>query len=364
MQHNKPGLIVVDRHATHREHVAAKLAPLYAVKGFAAMSETLRHARLNLPDAMLIAEERIRGENFSLLKSMRLEPAFATLPVIVLLAEDNPEQAAIALGAGATACLAMRCRVSALAATISSAVGRAVEKRWEVLPELEAAALKCSVAIFRAAAGQIAAGKPITYAEVSTACAPLLAAANSWNIKNILRCVREHDDYTYSHSLRVAVFLSVFGGSIGLSAEDRGVLAIGGLLHDLGKTVIPALLLNKPGRLTEEEFNLMREHVPATLKILERCTGIPRAALIIAGQHHEKLDGSGYPNGLPSARLNELARMAGIADVFTALTDRRVYKMALAPERAFDLMRAEMQHHLDQGLLERFRQMLLDMQLN
>ena len=92
---------------------------------------------------------------------------------------------------------------------------------------------------------------------------------------------------------------------------------------------------------------------------LSKCPGLPKGVSLIAGQHHEKLDGTGYPHGLKGDEINNLARMASIVDVFSALTDRRVYKPPMAPEEAFGLMSNQMVGHLDQGLLGQFREMLL-----
>ncbi|HEX3995558.1 MAG TPA: HD domain-containing phosphohydrolase, partial [Acetobacteraceae bacterium] len=116
----------------------------------------------------------------------------------------------------------------------------------------------------------------------------------------------------------------------------------------------------KPGRLNPAEFEVMKGHVTASMTYLQDCPDLPKGIGIIAAQHHEKLDGTGYPFGLTGSKLNRLARMASIIDVFTALTDRRVYKREMEAETALKLMVDEMTSHLDMKLLGLFRQMLLD----
>ena len=138
------------------------------------------------------------------------------------------------------------------------------------------------------------------------------------------------------------------------------MLASGGLLHDVGKMSIPHEVLNKPGRLTEEEFVVMKGHVDASVHYLMQNPEIPKGVITIAAQHHEKLDGTGYPNRIPGKDLNSLARMAAIVDVFGALTDRRVYKPPMPAEKALGIMKDEMSNHLDGKLLLLFREMLLD----
>ena len=134
----------------------------------------------------------------------------------------------------------------------------------------------------------------------------------------------------------------------------------GGLLHDVGKMSIPHEVLNKPGRLTPAEFDVMKTHVPLTLAYLAKCPDMPKNIVTIAAQHHEKLDGTGYPLGLKGGQLNELARMASIVDVFGALTDRRIYKPPMDAEHALAIMTGEMATKLDQQLLSLFRSMLMD----
>jgi HD-GYP domain-containing protein (c-di-GMP phosphodiesterase class II) len=123
---------------------------------------------------------------------------------------------------------------------------------------------------------------------------------------------------------------------------------------------IPHEVLNKPGRLNPAEFEVMKGHVAASATYLQGCPDLPKGIGIIAAQHHEKLDGTGYPFGLTGSKLNRLARMASIIDVFTALTDRRVYKPEMDAEAALKLMADDMTSHLDVKLLGLFRQMLLD----
>ncbi len=104
----------------------------------------------------------------------------------------------------------------------------------------------------------------------------------------------------------------------------------------------------------------MKSHVAASVTVLDGNDSVPKGARIIVEQHHEKLDGGGYPRGLKGAELNELARMAAIVDVFCALTDRRVYKPAMAADKALDIMVKDMGRHLDQHFLKLFKGMMLD----
>ncbi|CAK0779451.1 hypothetical protein CCP2SC5_80064 [Azospirillaceae bacterium] len=162
------------------------------------------------------------------------------------------------------------------------------------------------------------------------------------------------------HSLRIATLLGYFAKNSGFSKQDQLLLVSGGLLHDAGKMSIPHEVLNKPGRLDPDERKVMEGHVPATTDFLNATEGVPYGVRVIAEQHHEKLDGSGYPKGLKGYELNELARIAAIVDIFSALTDRRVYKPSMPAEKAIDIMEKQMGSHLDMSIFALFKMLLLD----
>ena len=250
-------------------------------------------------------------------------------------------------------------RKSALVNALSQGVNAGVEAEWDNFEPTQKAALKNTIASFNSVADMIHAGEPIPYNDIRDSCAPLVDAVQGGNYKSILSGIYNHDNYTYVHSLWVATFLSLFGNIMGIQGDDLKTLATGGLLHDVGKMFIPHELLNKPGKLDDEEFATMKTHVCCTVDFLDKTPDLPKAVLVIAGQHHEKLDGSGYPHGIKGLKLNRLARMASIVDVFGAITDRRVYKDPVEPEQAMKIM-TNMGDMINQGLLSVFKEMLLD----
>jgi HD-GYP domain-containing protein (c-di-GMP phosphodiesterase class II) len=249
---------------------------------------------------------------------------------------------------------------NSLVAAVSGVVNRSVEREWSSLQPSQRRALVDTLHLFNKLADCIAEGKPILYKAVSDACNPLIQVVASNDFRGMLQGLRDHDNYTYVHSIRVATYLALFGFNLHLSNEEQLLLASGGLIHDVGKTTIPHAILNKPGRLNADERAVMRGHVTATMAYLESCPDLPKGIITIAAQHHEKVDGSGYPLGIAGTKLNRLARIASIVDVFTALTDRRVYKPSLDPEAALNIMVDDMASQLDLKLLGLFRQMLLD----
>jgi len=200
-------------------------------------------------------------------------------------------------------------------------------------------------------------GEPLNVEAAQESCEPLIESIKNQQIHGVLDNVKGHHNYTYVHSLRVATFLSIFGHATGMRGDDMLTLATGGLLHDVGKMVTPQGVLNAPRKLKDNEWDVMKGHVEHSMEILERTPGVTKGMRIIAGQHHEKLDGTGYPLGLKGRQLNDLARMSAIVDIFGALTDVRSYKAAFTPEKAFSILES-MDDGLDQSLVKKFRVVL------
>jgi HD-GYP domain-containing protein (c-di-GMP phosphodiesterase class II) len=146
------------------------------------------------------------------------------------------------------------------------------------------------------------------------------------------------DAYTEEHTRRVAMRTVQVGEELGLSRSRLRMLAIGGLLHDIGKLSVPDEVLAKPGPLTESEFDVVREHPERGRRLLRELGGFDPAVLHLVLDHHERLDGSGYPRGLLGAELNLDARILAVCDVYDALVSERVYRPAWTHEQALALL--------------------------
>ncbi len=336
------------------------LRSLYRLSDYPDCDQALPFLRAAPPDVAIIDEQVAPRGGLAFVRALRADSLFAKTAIIVTSRARAAAVAASALECGADATLSKPYRQSALIKTISSLRNRTVERTWEDLPATQRAALRGTVDVFNGLADTIATGIPPTYNHVIDACQPLVTSIGNNDFRNILSAVNNYDNYTYVHSLRVATILTLFGQASGLDNAALLALASGGLLHDVGKLAIPQALLNKPGALSDAERTLMQTHVTETARVLKTIPAIPATVITIAEQHHEKLDGSGYPNGLQGSQLNELARMATIVDVFSAMTDRRVYRAAMTSEKALAIMSGEMKQQIDQQLLRVFRTILLD----
>ncbi|MDD3172796.1 MAG: HD-GYP domain-containing protein [Herbinix sp.] len=153
---------------------------------------------------------------------------------------------------------------------------------------------------------------------------------NGAHILEMLHGIRNYDDMTYVHSLNVSLICSIFAGWLRFSHEDTRILTLGGLLHDIGKMLIPKEIISKDGRLTTEEFNIVKTHTIKGYQVLKDQPvdiRIKYAALM----HHERTDGSGYPNGFIGEQVDDFAKIIGIADVYDAMTSNRRYRNAICP---------------------------------
>ena len=173
---------------------------------------------------------------------------------------------------------------------------------------------------------------------------------------NALSClgrIREKDSYLMEHSVNLAVLMTVFGKSLQLDKQTMQHIAVGAMLHDIGKILIPDEVLHKPERLTEKEFEVMKQHARLSKELLEQVEGMPQLAVTVAAQHHEKMDGSGYPLGLCGHQISPFGRMAAVVDVYDAITADRVYHQGIPPAAALKKL-LEWGHHLDSSLVRHF----------
>ncbi len=173
-----------------------------------------------------------------------------------------------------------------------------------------------------------------------------------------LIAVSSYDYYTYTHSVDVSIYSIGLGQALGLERNSMERLAEAAILHDVGKSQIDIAIVNKPGRLTSEEFEAMKMHPVFAYEIL-RHNGLSDMVILEAVRdHHEKLNGTGYPKGKPADQISQLARIIAIADIFNALTTRRSYKEALTTFDALKIMRDHMEGELDKELLKAFIYMM------
>ena len=185
------------------------------------------------------------------------------------------------------------------------------------------------------------------------------AAADIGALGAWLAAVRHHHSATFRHSLTVTGNAVMFGLHLGVPTRDLHRLAIAGLIHDIGKAVVPLTILDKPGALSPDEVELVRKHPQIGRELLAASPDMPDEIVQVVAHHHEFLDGSGYPDGLAADALPDLVRIITIADIFTALIEERAYKLAMAKGPALDILAGmAAEGKLDPDLVRAFRTMV------
>jgi putative nucleotidyltransferase with HDIG domain len=168
--------------------------------------------------------------------------------------------------------------------------------------------------------------------------------------------IKERDTYTFQHSVSVCTLLVTFCRYMDMGREVIQEAGIGGMLHDIGKMRVPDNILNKPGKLTDPEFEIMKSHVTLGVDILKQTPGVSTTVMQISGEHHERFAGGGYPSQKKGQEISLLGRMAAIVDVYDAITSNRVYHTGMEPAVALQKLFEWSNYHLDEELVQHFIQ--------
>lgn len=171
----------------------------------------------------------------------------------------------------------------------------------------------------------------------------IVTGKSKYHLLELITCIRDFDDLTFAHSINVALICSVFGEWLHMSEDDKDVLTMCGLLHDIGKIMIPSEILGKPGKLTKEEFDIIKEH-PEQGYLILLSQNVDHRVRLAALQHHERYDGGGYPLGKDGDNIDEFSMIVAIADVYDAMTSTRVYRDAMCPFTVLKMFQEEGRH--------------------
>ena len=195
---------------------------------------------------------------------------------------------------------------------------------------------------------------------IDTTKAKVLVAELANNIVNNIDAsmwltqLKNRDEYTAIHSLNVCVLSLTFGRALELSNEDLNELGLAALLHDIGKMQVPLKILNKPGKLTTEEFEIMKTHPQKGYEMLLNDNSISTKVLAVVKGHHERLSGKGYPDFLPEKDISYFTKIVSITDVYDAITSDRVYHDGMTPHEALKRLYEWMPNNFDSQLMQSF----------
>jgi putative nucleotidyltransferase with HDIG domain len=201
---------------------------------------------------------------------------------------------------------------------------------------------------------KLPAGAPLKFEDVLVAEGRIIKAIKHSSLRKWLTAVGCHHVDTYRHCLFVTGFAVAFAQHLGMRESDQRRLTRAALLHDVGKAFIPSAILDKPGKLTDEEMKIMREHPIRGHEALAAQGGFPPEMLDVVLHHHELLDGTGYPHNLVANQISDIVRLTTLVDIYSALIEERAYRLPFTHARAFSIME-KMEAKLDQQLLQAFR---------
>jgi putative nucleotidyltransferase with HDIG domain len=215
-----------------------------------------------------------------------------------------------------------------------AALRKATPARPAALPQRHHPSVDAGVRVLGAAFAALATGAPLDVNEAVDASRELLSGVGQEGLHEWLDMVRSHHNGTFQHCLLVTGAAAAFANHTRMSEQARVNFTMAALLHDIGKAEIPNSILDKPAALTPEEFATVRRHPGIGADYLKRQASVPAAVVEAVLQHHEYLDGSGYPNGIRGDAISPLARTLTVCDVYGALVEHRSYKPAKPPAEA------------------------------
>ena len=323
--------LVVDDDATMARAIHSILKDDYEVFMVTSGRAALQFLEKKTPDLVLLDIKMPEMDGFETLQEMRKRPEMTEVPVIFLTGNEDSTTEEKGLEVGASDFIrkpvipkVLKLRVTHMIElyTLRNKLQQEVSEQTKEIKEQQEKLKDMTLQITEALAGAIDA----------------------------------KDTYTSGHSKRVATYSREIAMRYCYSAEDQEAVFITGMLHDVGKIGIPNAIINKPGRLTDEEFDIIKTHPAIGAQILERITTIPFIATG-AHWHHERYDGRGYPDNLAGEAIPEIARIIGVADAYDAMTSKRSYRDPLPQE----VVRAEIEKGRGTQFDPVFADIMLDM---
>jgi putative two-component system response regulator len=294
---NRPRVLVVDDEAPNRGLVRKVLEPLgYLVSEAGDGEEAVAAVQAQPPDLVLLDLVMPKMDGYAVLRVIKTDPRTRLIPVVMLTSHDQLVEKIRAVQVGVDDYLVKPFNISELTARVKSLINLK-----QFTDELEHA---------------------------------------SKVVESFAVCVESRDRYTGNHCKRLGAYGARVGKILGLNDDDIKILHLGGILHDIGKIAISDLILNKPGRLSPEEFELMKSHSSVGSDLLRPMRTLEKVFPLVR-HHHEKLDGSGYPDKIGGGEIPLLVRITSVVDIFDALHTKRAYKEAFPMEKCLTILREE-----------------------
>ena len=255
---------------------------------------------------------------------------------------------------GATSTLPSEIKKSDVIKILRRYVTPPKKNNWQIIPEKTIQAIEDIGSLNDSFYQAISSNRPLPKVQVISSGNLIAESLKESSIGIWLEAVKQYNSYTYRHSMIVSGIAVAFAMQLGMRNADVQRLAVGALVHDIGKVQIPLSILDKSGKLSPSERAQINKHAGYGSEILRKDSQFDDEVLDIALHHHELLDGTGYPEGLEGNQISDLVRIMTIVDIFSALIDKRSYKEPMPADKAYQIL-LDMEGKLDMDILKAFK---------
>jgi response regulator RpfG family c-di-GMP phosphodiesterase len=320
-----------------------------ASSGESAISKVLQF----FPDVIFLDAEMPRMNGFETLREIRSYSEFSGVPILIMSSNGSKEGVVNAFKRGASDYVVKPLEIGVVLGKLAVWLNTTVEEHWGELDPAVAQALRLVKVTMEEGFDAARNSRPLPMSNITGACNVLYDAVEVAGPVGIINAVEGYNTTLFLHSLLVGIYMLLFSRCMGAWKEAVIPIVAGGLLHDVGSALIPANIMFKPDKLEPEEYDKVKQHVAYGVTILENTPDVPRVITGICRNHHERMDGKGYPAGLKGEEISLAARLAAIVETYAALTTKTVYREAFSKRETFKVMESA-EGQLNKELLQEF----------
>ena len=347
-------VLVVDDSESIKKYLSQQLKQIGCDVATATGATAIGKAIQFIPDMVLLDIEMPAVNGFEVLRELRAYDAFKTTPVIMLSALSDRTNVINSFKRGANDYIVKPFNIGVLFGKLIGWQNAVIETQWHGLSHEQGKALRLLKVMMEESFENLRKSIPLPAAAIRNACEILYFTIETEGADAILRAVEGYNTTMFLHSLLMCVYIMLFTKFKGYPIDDVIDLSMGGLLHDIGSVKISNEILYKPGKLDITEYNELKLHVQYGVEIMDKTPDIPQKVKNICSYHHERMDGSGYLQGLKADKICPEARLAAVVETYCAITTKTVYRESKTTEEALSSMMT-FKGQLDPEILDAFK---------
>lgn len=347
-------VLVVDDSESIKKYLSQQLKQIGCEVVTAVGTTAISKAIQFVPDMVLLDIEMPAVNGFEVLREIRTYDAFKATPVIMLSALGDRANVINAFKRGANDYIVKPFNIGVLLGKLIGWQNAEVETQWSGLSHEQGKVLRLLKVVMEESFENLRKSTPLPAVAIRNACEILYFTIESEGAEAILKAVEGYNTTMFLHSLLMCVYIMLYTRYKKYAADDVIDLSMGGLLHDIGSVKIPNEILFKPGKLDITEYNELKLHVQYGIEIMDKTPDIPQKVKNICRYHHERMDGSGYLQGLKADKICQEARLAAVVETYCAITTKTVYRVPKTTSEAISSMMT-FKGQLDPEILEAFK---------